>query len=75
MNQELIDKIAKLEDHIGKLQFLLDEGIDMMLRLSESNNKMRKFIEEHKYFVTGLPQYNQSREDYDLKLWESLEDE
>lgn len=74
MTQKDFDRLAKLEDHVGKLQFLLDEGIEMMQALQESQVKLIKAIQEHKYYITDLNEYNYERTEYDEKLWEIIED-
>lgn len=74
MTNKDIDRLAKLEEHVGKLQFLLDEGIEMMQALQESQVKLIKAIQKHKYYITDIREYNLLRTEHDEKLWEIIED-
>lgn len=74
MTNEDFERIYKLEDHIKKLQFLLDEGIDMMQALSNAQQKVIKAIQEHKYYINDINEYNDLRHEHDQKLWKTLED-
>lgn len=74
MTNKDFDRLAKLEDHVGKLQFLLDEGIDMMQTLQESQVKLIKAIQEHKYYISDINEYNLQRTEHDEKLWQIIED-
>lgn len=74
MTNKDFDRLAKLEDHVGKLQFLLDEGIEMMQTLQESQVKLIKAIQEHKYYISDINEYNLQRTEHDEKLWQIIED-
>lgn len=74
MTNKDFDRLVKLEDHVGKLQFLLDEGIEMMQTLQESQVKLIKAIQEHKYYISDINEYNLQRTEHDEKLWQIIED-
>ncbi len=63
--EELLEKATAL-------QFLLDEGIDIMSNLQKENQELYKAIQKHKYFIEEIKECTE-RTLVDEELWKKLE--
>ncbi len=59
----------KYKKELAKMQFLLDEGVDLVERLRDRLLELENAIEEHKFYI------GDSRNEHDEKLWQQIEDE
>ena len=56
------------------LQFLLDEGVELMQNLQEENQKLYKAIQKHKYLTEDAKDPRDHTQIND-QLWKSLEED